>query len=88
MSELSRKILKEAPRLGAVLLVEAVLFAIPFIINATENAWHWVDDEGPSFLVYLALGYGAVALLVIVPIVYILSLFMRLSRKPGTPSHT
>jgi hypothetical protein len=88
MRESSKGIRREARRLGAVLLAEALLLSIPFIVNATENAWHWVDDEGPSFLAYLTLSYGAIGLMVLVPIAYVLSLFIRPSRKPDVPSRT
>jgi uncharacterized membrane protein YkvI len=86
MRQPSKGIRRQARRLGIVLLAEVLLLSIPFMVNATENAWHWVDDQGPSFLAYLALSYGALALMVVVPIIYVLSLFIHPSCDPDVPS--
>lgn len=68
-------------RLGIALAIEAFLFCVPFLASISERRWHWVDDQGPSFLVYLLLGYGAWALMVVVAIAYLWQLSKRMLRK-------
>lgn len=56
-------------RLAAFAVAESVLLAMPFLVSFTENRWHWVNDQGPSFLIALILVWGSIALAVLLPVV-------------------
>lgn len=81
MSEQKNTRSTEMPRLGIALAIEVFLFCVPFLANISEHQWDWVDDQRPSFLVYLLLVYGAWALMVVVAIAYLLHLSVRMLRK-------
>ena len=60
-----------------VLLIEASLFCIPFLANASDSLWHWVNDQGPSFLLFLVLGWGPWPMMAVVVFFYLRWLVMR-----------
>lgn len=68
-----------------VLLLEVILWFFPYAMNWSENKWRWVNDEGPSFLVYLVLGWGSRVLFFIILIVLAIMLIIRAWKKPVSP---
>jgi hypothetical protein len=79
--ETNKFLLVELKWLGLVLLAEGFLWVVPYMLNATEQSWHWVNDQGPSFLVWIGSYYLSRALLVIVPLIYVITLIRRISHN-------
>ncbi|HBF33816.1 TPA: hypothetical protein DDW35_04565 [Candidatus Sumerlaeota bacterium] len=60
-----------------VLIVEVLLFCLPFLVQVSDNQWHWVNDQGPSFLFFLLFGWAPWPIMLVVVIVYLRYLLMR-----------
>jgi hypothetical protein len=60
-----------------VLIVEVLLFCLPFLVQVSANQWHWVNDQGPSFLFFLLFTCAPWPIMVVVAIVYLRYLLMR-----------